>query len=189
MNNYQKLLAYAEEIAARNATIHHDRSPTAEREAKRFFLWGSDDNELQGNYALNNTGWNLLFDAVDGSNVDNRHDYEANNFRIALHFVKHVPAGEIILQNAAIAQAFDLGWKVLRRMRKHAQNPCKAVDDSEISAADIVPKMLEWPSIKFQPLAPLLFVGDHHYGHRFEVLVKYEVPNIISEDPEDWLPI
>lgn len=189
MNNYEKLLTYAEEIAARNVAIGHDKSPTAEREAKRFFLWGNNDGELQGNYALNNTGWNLLFDPVDGANVDNRHDYEAHTFRIALHFVKHAPLGEVAVQNATIAQAFDLGWKVLRRMRKHAQNPCKAVDESELSAADIVPKVIEWPSIKYQPLAPLLFVGDHHYGYRFEVVVKYDVSNIIAEDPDDWRTI
>lgn len=186
MNTYDKLLAYVEEIAARNVAIGHDQSPTASREARRFFQWGNNDGELQAGYALNNTGWNLLFDAVDGSNVDNRHDYEANNFRIALHFVRNVAQQDIPAANATVTAAYDLGWKVLRRMRKHAQNPCKAVTDGEISVQDIVPKVIEWPTIKYQPLAPLLFVGDNHYGFRFELVVKYDVPNIITEDNADW---
>ena len=186
MNNYQKLLTYVEEIAARNTTIAHD---TDTREARRFFIWGSNDGELQNNYALNNTGWNLLFDEIEGQNVDNRRDYEAHTFRVALHFVRHVPPGNIALQNSTKALAFDLGWLVLRRMRKHAQDPCAAETDGEVSDKDLVPKVIEWPSIKYQPLAPLLFVGDQHYGFRFEVLVKYDVLNIIAEDSNDWRTI
>lgn len=182
MNSYQRIIAYIEEIAARSTAIDHDMNVGAPREARRFFLWGSNDSALMAMYALNNTGWNLLLDVVDGANVDNRHDYEAHTHRIALHFVRHCHAQDIPLQQSTTAEAFELGWKVLRHMRAQTQDPCSAA----ISSSTLVPRMLDWPSIRFQPLCPLLFVGDEHYGYRFEVIVKYDVPLVEAEAPTDW---
>lgn len=186
MNSYQRITSYIEEIAARNTAIAHNMSTGTSREARRFFLWGSNDSALMAQYAINNTGWNLLLDVVDGTNVDNRHDYEAHTHRIALHFVRHCHAQDIPLQKSTTSAAFDLGWNVLRHMRAQAQNPCLAVDSDAISSAAIVPRMLDWPGIRYQPLCPLLFVGDEHYGYRFEVTVKYDVPLIEAENPTDW---
>lgn len=186
MNTHQAAEAYIEELAARSTLIAHDASSTASREARRFFLWGSEDGKLQAHYALNNKGWNLLLDNVDGKNVDNRHDSEAHTHRLALHFVRQTRADDFAAQRATIAAAYDLGWLFLRRIRKHTQNACKAVNDGEISSASIVPRMIDWPAISYQALDPLLFVGDHHYGYRFEVILRYDQPNIVAENTDDW---
>jgi hypothetical protein len=184
MNTRERIVAYIEELATRNALIAH--SP-ATRESRRFFQWGTNDAALMANFALNNTGWNLLLDVIEGNNVDNRHDYEARVKRVALLFIKHCKPQDIIEQNATINAAETLGWKFLKRMRKHAQNRCQAVTDGEVSTEVIIPTVVEWPTIKDFEVSPLMFVGDEHYGYRFEVSLKYDVLLIEAEVPGDWI--
>ncbi|MBL8000403.1 MAG: hypothetical protein JNL05_00460 [Flavobacteriales bacterium] len=163
MNDRTLLLNYLGWLANRHNSILHN---PAARDGRRFFLWGTQLNVLLGNYALNNTGWNVLVDLLEGKNIDNRHDYEAHQHTVALHFVTKCDPTDAETQKKALSDAYDLGWSWLHKMKQEQGNTCTI--DPNVWPPDVV----YWESIRFQELSPLLFAGDHFYGYRFEVLVK-----------------
>ncbi len=179
MNHRTALIDLLAEMASLSKDIKHR---TATRESRRFFLWGANEAALLGNYALNNTGWNLLVDMLPAGHQDNRHDYEQRQFRVALHFVRHTKDQELANINNTIAEAYELGWEFLRRMRDHIADPCNA----PIAGRDNIPRTMAWERIKHQEVAPLLFIGDLHYGYRFEIEVTYDQDIPHSSDDARW---
>lgn len=179
MNHRKALVAFFAEMATKSVAIAH--VPGDDREARRFFLWGSNEMALIGGYALNNTGWNLLLDMMPAGHMDNRHDSEARLFRVALHFTRVTSEQDLVAINTTVNDAYEIGWDFLLKAREHCQDPC----NSDLTKANI-PASLEWSGIKHQEIAPLLFIGDHHYGYRFEFDVRYlkEVP--LQSDSHRW---
>lgn len=181
MNHRDQLNKYLEDVASRSVDIAHTYG-TQDRELRRFFNWGSQEAAMIGNYALNNTGWNLLVDYLPSPNVDNRHDYEARVFKMALMVLRKCDkqAGADI--NDRINKGWEIGWELLLHMRDQVHDRCNA----EVNDMTTIPAVIEWPGIKHQEVAPIMFGGDAFYGYRFEVDFKYdrEVPTV--SDPSRW---
>lgn len=180
MNHRQALITFLSEMASRSTDIHHVAAGT--REDRRFFQWGSMETALLGNYALNNTGWNLLVDMMPAGNVDNAHDYEARLFTVALHFCRVTDGHDMAAIDQTLNEAWDLGWEFLRKMREHIKDRCNAPLTDRAS----IPGVINWAGIKHQELAPLIFIGDSHYGFRFEVPLKYDRNIDLDSTPGRW---
>jgi hypothetical protein len=180
MNHREAIISFLAEMAVRSTDIHHVASGT--REERRFFQWGSQETALVGSYALNNTGWNLLIDMMPAGNMDNAHSSEARLFTVALHFIRQADEQDLAAINNTINEAWDLGWEFLNKAREHCENPCTA----GLTNTDFIPGSMLWGAIKHQEVAPLIFIGDHHYGYRFEVPFRY-VRNIpLASTPSRW---
>lgn len=179
MNHRTALINYLAELATLSKDIAHSN---ATRESRRFFLWGANEAALLGNHALNNTGWNLLVDMLPAGHLDNRHDYEQRVFRVAMHFVRHTSDQDIPAINATIGAAYELGWEFILRMREHVANPCAA----QVDGQENIPRTLLPERIKHQEVAPLLFIGDKHYGYRFEIEVTYDDQIPHESTPARW---
>jgi hypothetical protein len=179
MNYRNDLISFLGEMAARSKDIGHDNTS---RETRRYFQWGSSEAALLGNYAIDNTGWNLLIDMMPAGNVDNKHDYEARLFRVALHFVHQVNDQDIAGISSAIDFAYELGWEFLVKAREHIANPCS----SNLSNTAGIPATIDFPGIRHQEIAPLIFIGDKLYGYRFEVEFKYDRDIKTKSTPGRW---
>lgn len=180
MNHREALVTFLSEMASRSLDIHHVATGT--REDRRFFQWGSMETALLGHYALNNTGWNLLLDMMPAGNMDNAHNSEARLFTAALHFTRVTDSQDMVAIDATLNAAWDLGWEFLRKMREHVQDRCNA----PLTNREAIPGSFSWASIKHQELAPLIFIGDSHYGYRFEVSFKYDRQIALESTPSRW---
>lgn len=179
MNYRNALVSFIGELASLSADIGHN---TSTRESRRYFQWGSNEAALLGSYAINNTSWNLILDMMPAGHVDNKHDYEARLFRCALHFVKQENDQDILAISTAIDAGYELGWEFLLKAREQIANPCNSVLDYP----DNIPTTIDWPGIKHQEIAPLIFIGEKLYGYRFEVEFKYDKGIPQNSDKNRW---